>query len=544
MAQKSRTLNVWVVMLAMAGLAATVSAQTPAGQTAPAPQGPSATPQAAQDRYVVGQAKPPEVPGRAVVGLTVDEAIQRALDQNIELKVARFNPQLTDYQIRQTRAAYRPTLTETTSYRDATTLTSSTIDVSTSVSQRTLSSNTSVAQSLPFNGMTYNFSFQTNRGQSTSPTATRPLSYGSTLSFNVTQPILRNFRTDNTRTTLLTQQITREINDIQLATSIANTIASVRNAYWDLRAAIENIEIQRRAVALATTLVEQNRTKVEIGTMAQIDIIQAESQQANAELSLVNAESTWRTAEMTFKRLIAGGTDDEIFNATVNPTSVPSVAAQTVDLPGAVKNALDRRTDLLQSRKNIESAGLTIELLKNQVLPDLNLSGGYSVTGAGGNLYKATSNTLGSSLTLVSESGYFNSITGAFDQPTWNIQASFTYPLGQVAARANLARTRLQLEQTKTSLKASELTVTTDVTNAGLAVQNAYKSMMASQKARELAERQAEAEQTKFDVGMSTNFTVVQQQQALTSARLAELRSILTYVKALIEFERVQNVGR
>jgi outer membrane protein TolC len=165
------------------------------------------------------------------------------------------------------------------------------------------------------------------------------------------------------------------------------------------------------------------------------------------------------------------------------------------------------------------------------------------VTGAGGNLYRATSGSLTAS-TLVSESGYFDSIKNAFDQPTWNVQAQFSYPLGQVAAKANLARQRLAFEQSQTSIKSTELTVTTDVTNAGLAVQNAYKSLLASQKARELAERQAEAEQTKFDVGMSTNFTVVQQQQALTSARLAELRAILTYTKALIEFERIQSVGR
>lgn len=527
----------------MAGVAATASAQMVAGPSAPA-QGPAAAPQAAQDRYIVGQAKPPEVPGRSVVSLTLEEAIQRALDRNIDLKVQRFNPQLTDYQIQQTKATYRPTFNNTTRYNDATTLTTSALDVVPSVSNRTASSNTSVQQSMRFNGMSYTAGFNTNRVTSTNPTSTRPMSYSSSMSFSVTQPLLRNFKTDSTRTTLLTQQITREINDITLATSIANTIASVRNAYWDLRSAIENIEIQRRALALATTLVDQNKTKVEVGTMAQIDIIQAESQQANAELSLVNAESTWRTAEMTFKRLIAGGTEDDIFNATVNPTDLPSVAQTVVDINNAVKSALDRRTDLQTSRKQIDSANLNIELLKNQVLPDLNVTAGYSVAGSGGNLYKATSNTVGSALALVSEAGYFDSISGAFRQPTWNVQASFSYPLGQVAARANLARTRLQLEQTKTSLKASELTVTTDVTNAGLSVQNAYKSLLASQKAREYAERQAEAEQTKFDVGMSTNFTVVQQQQALTTARLTELRNTLAYIKALVEFERVQSVGR
>lgn len=546
MTQQLRTLHVWALTLALAGAATAADAQTASGPSAPKPQGPSAQaqPQTTADRYVVGQAKPPAVQGQQVLNLTLDEAIQRAIDRNIDLKVQRYNPQLTDYTIQQTKAGYMPTLTETTSFNDATALSSSTLDVSPTITTRRILSNTGLQQQLPWNGTSYNFSFQTNRTTSTSPTAVRPLQYGSTINFNVTQPLLRNFKIDATRNTLKTQQITREINDITLRTQIANTIASVRNAYWDLRSAIENIEIQRRAVALATTLVEQNRTKVEIGTMAQIDVITAESQQANAELSLVNAESTWRTAEMTFKKLIAGGTDDDIFKATVNPTDLPSIAQTNVDIPAAVRAALDQRTDLVTAKKQIESSELGIKLQENQVLPDLNLTAGYSVTGAGGNLYKASSSTIGSALTLVSEAGYLDSITGAFQQPTWNIQAAFTYPIGQAAQRANLARQRLAIEQSRTSLKSTELTVTTDVTNAGLSVQNAYKSLMASQKARELADRQAEAEQTKFDVGMSTNFTVVQQQQAQTSARLAELRALITYVKALIEFERVQSVGR
>jgi outer membrane protein TolC len=544
MTQKTRTINVWVLTLAMAGVAAGAFAQTP---PTPPPASAPGTPQAAPDRYIVGQAKPPEVPGQTMMNLSIDDAIQRALDRNIDLKVARYRPQLDDYSIRQTKAAYMPTFSETTSYRNSTQLTTNTTELSSQISTRNISSNFGVSQTTPWHGAQYNFSFQTNRQTTTSVTSTRPLNYGATFNLSATQPILRNFKIDNTRTTLKTQQITRDIDDINLKTSIANTIASVRNSYWDLRSAIENIEIQRRALALATTLVEQNRTKVEIGTMAQIDVITAESQQANAELNLVNAESSWRTAELNFKKLIAGGTDDDIFKATINPTDVPTIAQVSVDIPVAIQNALSQRTDLAAAKKTIESANLNIELLKNQVLPDLNLTASYAAQGAGGNLYRALQGTFvidPATSTLVTQAGYFDAITGSFQQPTWNFSAQFSYPLGQVAARANLARNRLSLEQQQTSLKATELTVSTDVANAGLAVQNAFKAMAASAKARELADRQAEAEQTKFDVGMSTNFTVVQQQQAQTSARLAELRAMITYVKALIEFERVQNVGR
>ncbi len=518
--------------LVMTGAAALASAQT----APPAPRTTAAGAQAAQDRYVVGQAKPPEV-GAPVLNLTLEDAIQRALDRNLDLKVQKLNPQISDYQLQQTRAFYRPTFSGTMRYNSQKQTNTSTLESASTVTTTGQIYNTSASLPVQWYGGNANVQFNNGRTFTNSTINSRNPNLSSNLQFSYTQPILHNFKTDATRTSLKTLEIARQISDVNLRTSLMNTVAQVRNAYWDLRAAIENIEIQRRAVDLARSFVDQNRTKVEVGTMAQIDVIQAESQQANAELSLVQAESTWRTAELTFKRLVAAGADDDAYKSTINPTDLPAVAAPTVDIPAAITTALAQRTDLVVQRKTLESSLLNIALLQNATLPDLNLVGGYTSAGVGGPTTKSG---------VVTPGGYSDALSQliGLETPTWNITANLTYPLGMAAAKANLARTRLTLEQSQTTLKAQELTVATDITNAGLQVQNAYKGLLASQKARELAERQADAEQTKFEVGMSTNFTVVQQQQAMTSARTAELRALLTYIKALIEFERLQNVGR
>ncbi len=125
------------------------------------------------------------------------------------------------------------------------------------------------------------------------------------------------------------------------------------------------------------------------------------------------------------------------------------------------------------------------------------------------------------------------------------MQFNFTYPLFMQAARGEL-RPRAAADRPVAwpQLQGAELTVTADVTNAGLAVENTYKQYQAAQKAREVAERNAEAEQTRFDVGMSTNYNVVQAQQNLTSQRLTELRAIISYLNAVAEFDRIQRVGR
>jgi outer membrane protein TolC len=142
-------------------------------------------------------------------------------------------------------------------------------------------------------------------------------------------------------------------------------------------------------------------------------------------------------------------------------------------------------------------------------------------------------------------SGYFDAlrnITG-FDAPTWTVGLQFAYPLGRSAQEANVARSRLSLDQSRANVKALELQIATEVTNAALTAQSSLESVQASAVARELSQKRLEAAQSKFEVGMATNFEVVQAQRDFTDARNNELRAILTYRKALVNFETVQVVG-
>jgi len=342
---------------------------------------------------------------------------------------------------------------------------------------------------------------------------------------------------DQTRNQLRTLAVQRQVVDIQLLSTIENTKASVRTAYWNLRQAIEQIEIQRRSLALAQRLFEDNRTKVEIGTLAPIETTTSETQVANAEQALLNAQIQWRTAELNLKRLLADGPDADVYRATINPVETAALSVQSVDIPAAVQRAIAERTDLTQARRNLEISQLNLELTQNSTKPQLDLQTGYNLSGQGGPLFQNG--------VLVTPGGYGQAVSAisGFDLPTWNVQFNFTYPLFMRAAKANLARAQLQLQQSVAQIQAQELTVSAQVTNAGLAVENTYKQFQAAQKAREVAERNADAEQTRFDVGMSTNYNVVQAQTNLTTQRLTELRAIISYLNAVAEFDRVQRVG-
>jgi outer membrane protein TolC len=560
-----RNATPWTLALAMAAMVATASAQqttpaapatgpaTPAPAQTPAAPAPSTTapatpaaqqappapaPNAAPDHYVVGEAVPTPRPGTTLLNLTLDQAMDMALENNLDLKAARMNPPGVDYQLAAARASFLPQLQGTYDYQNGKQINDSFLEGANILRTVNQTYNMAYTETMPWYGGRLQVNFNNTRGTTNSTNAIFNPSYRATLNFAYTQPLLQGFQIDQTRNQIRTLSVQRQIADIQLLTTIENTKASVRTAYWNLREAIEQIEIQQRALDLAERLFEDNKTKVEIGTLAPIDTVTPEAQVASAEQALLNAQINWRTAEINLQRLLATGPDDPIYQRTINPTERPQLSVQTVNIPEAVRTALAQRTDLVQAKRNIEVSQLNLEVTHDQLKPQLNLQAGYNTNGTGGPRLVQGTNTR-------TPGGYMDALNDALGlrAPTWNTQFTFVYPLFMRQAKANYARAQLQLQQSQAQLKASELTVSSSVTSAGLAVENSYKQYQAAQKNREAQERNAEAEQTRFDVGMSTNYNVVQAQNALTQARLTELQALISYLNAVAEFDRVQRVG-
>jgi outer membrane protein TolC len=139
---------------------------------------------------------------------------------------------------------------------------------------------------------------------------------------------------------------------------------------------------------------------------------------------------------------------------------------------------------------------------------------------------------------------FSNVLSDAFlgTYPSWTAGVTFSYPIGLSAEKATLARNQLQQRQENLSLQNLELQVTTQVRNAARAVQSNFKRVEATQKARQATERQLDAEQRKFGVGLSSSFELQQRQRDLAAARILELNAMLAYNRALIELERVQKI--
>jgi outer membrane protein len=490
----------------------------------------------------------PAVPEGPVVRISADEAVVRALERNLDIQVQRLNPQLLDLQVAGLWATYRPTLTSNLFTQSATQLPADQLAGGIGASANQISSDTArwvggLQKSFFRTGGQLTTNFTNQRLKTTQVTALRNPAYTSTFQAQYAQPLLRNFRTDQTRTTLLINQLQHQITDLNLRSTLTVTEASVRNAYWDLVFAIENIEAARRSLDLSTKLVEDNRMRVEIGTMAPIDIVQAQAEEATRHQALVTAVATRRTNELALKRLIVGGTDDDLWNATLEPTDRPASVPEAIDVEGALRNALANRADLTVARRSLEQNELAMRNLRNQTLPDLNLITTYNLQGRGGPLFERAG--VGGAVGNIVPGGYLDALRtlGNFTAPTWSVQLQFNYPLGQSQQEANFARARVQVSQTQAQIRQAELIIATEVYNAALNVQNAFEAVQASAVARELSDRRLEAAQSKFEVGMVNNFEVVQAQRDLADARTTELRNVLNYRKALVDFERAQLAG-
>ena len=479
------------------------------------------------------------------LNLTMEQAVAKALDQNISLTVERLNPQIQDLALAQIFAAYRPTLSSTLGNNWQRQQGTSQLSGGQNVETGQYTFNGGISQVLPWTGGTASLNFNNSHTETNSNNATLNPYYRSTFEMAVQQPLLRNFRIDSTRQQIETSRISRENSDVSLRAATINTVANTRNAYWDLVYTTQAVEAARQSLALAQKLVEDNRSRVEIGTMAPIDIVSAQAEEASRQLALVQAVANRQTAEIALKQLLVSGTSDPLWNATLNPTDRPPAAAgENINLEAALRNALEKRTDLQQARNNLRSSDVSMRYLRNQILPEVNLTASYASSGTGGTLLER-SRELGGAIINTYPGGYGDALAylRRLNFPTWNVRLQVSYPIGTSAADANLARAKVQYEQSKAQLRSAELRVATDITNAVLSVNNNLQQVQTSGASRELAQKRLEAAQSKFEVGMATNYEVVQAQRDLSDAQNAELRAILNYRKSVVDFQRLQETS-
>jgi|CXWL01.1.fsa_nt_gi outer membrane protein TolC len=490
---------------------------------------------------VSGQTPAPAPPDALTRRLSVEEAVRLALENNLGIQIARINPEIQDLTLAVTRASWAPTFT--TSFQDSSTDSPATSFLSggqEKTSDDRLTSSVGIQQALKRGG-NYSFGWDNSRSTTTNLFSNFSPQTRSALSLHVEQPLARNFGIDSIRQQLLVNQTSRDISDIDLQQTLATTTRSVRNAYWDLAYALTSLQVQQQSLELAQESLRNTQARVNIGTTPPIDIVEAESEVATRQEAVILAQSQIEEAEDTLRALIFNPSTPDFWTLRIEPSELPAFQPASVNVDAVVRSALERRTDLRQSRKTLEANDVTIRYFRNQILPDVTASVDYGVQGTGGTQFVRGAGFPGP-ITGQSTRGFGTVLGDIFTNafPAWTVALNVSYPLGHGTQEANLARARLQYSQAQTQIRSQELQVTSQVRSAARQVATNEQRVQTTRVSRELAERRLDAEQRKFAAGTSTSFIVFQVQRDLAQARNNELRAILDFNRSLVDLDTVQ----
>jgi outer membrane protein len=486
-------------------------------------------------------------PGEDVRPLTIDEAVRLALDNNLGIRIARFNPQVQDLSVALARSAWVPAFSTLIEGAGTTTPNSGFLSGASTGQNKTTTgrmlSNVGIVQQTPWGG-SYSVGWDSTRSTTTNVLSSFSPQLQSSLSLDIRQPLLRNFSIDNLRQQVILSEKDRDIADFGLQQTVATTSRAVRNAYWDLAYANASLVVQQQSLDLSRESLRETNARIQIGTTAPIDAVEAQAEVATRQQNVIVAEAQIETAQDNLRALIFNPSSPDFWTTRIAPTELPAFEPTAVDVDGAVRSALQNRTDLLQARKSLEAADINIKYYRNQTLPDVSAILDYGLTGLGGTPVLRSSSGIGIPVAVpLGTARNFGSVLGDLfgnQYPSWTLGLSISYPLGHSPQEANLAKAQLQTTQAETQLKNAELQVVTQVRNVARQVVTNERLIDSTRAARELAEQRLDAEQKKLAAGTSTNFLVFQAQRDLAQARNDELNAILAYNRAQIDFQTVQ----
>ncbi len=394
--------------------------------------------------------------------------------------------------------------------------------------------------------------------------------------FAVTQPLLNGFGRAVNNRYINVALITKKVVDYAFEQSLITDITAVQNDYWELVFARGNVDVQVRAVDLAQRLYDDNKRQVEVGTLAPIEIVRAEAQLATAQQSLITAQTAQRQQQSLLMSVISRNpVTPDLINVEIIPTDPVQTPPQIENLPlaDAVSEAVGKRPDVLESKTNIEADDINVRASRNGLLPALNLSGFVASTGLGGNssVFSSPTPVTNASTEIVGANGVplmvlnQNGVLGPIYEPTtsrqvigitpggvgpafsslftgkapeFEAQLSLNLPIRNRVAQADNARALLSQRQDQARLQQVINGVAVDVQTAQITLQEDRTAVVAAQKTRALQEETLDADQKKLQLGASTIFVVVTDQQALSVAAAAEVRAQVNLVEARVNFER------
>lgn len=506
------------------------------------------------------------------ISLTLRDALTMALENNRDIEVERLNVQMTDFDLAASRGFYDPALTASIFYDRRNTPVANPLAGGQNGGLLTdnVTGNMSLSQRLQHQGGLLQATFNNDRATTQNVFNAINPQFTSSLNISYTQPLWRNRVTDQGRRQILINKKKLDISDAQFRQRAIEIISQVQRAYWDLVFARRDYEIKSESVDLARTQLKHNERLVEAGSLAPADIISA-----RVELERRNDESeatidAIQRAENSLKSLMLQPVNSEEWQSELVPVETPQIdSTSQMPLPDAVRLAFQNRPEMEQYRLKGELNKIDLDFFRNQTKPQIDFVVNYGTVGVAGDPRREANFFTQSNLLLTQRVNDLSRLAGlpllpvndatplpAFiiggngqslanlfknDFRTWRVGLNINLPIRNRTALAQLGRAAAEGKQIDVQKQKLEQNIEVEVRNALQAVETSRRRVEAARNSRINAELQYQSEERKFDAGQSTNFFVLDRQNALSAARGRELKALTDYTKAVAELQRVMS---
>lgn len=518
------------------------------------------------------------------LNLTLQDAVALALENNLDIAVQRYTPWINEMNLLAARAGSRvnfdPNVTMNLNLVDQTIPVANplisgvgvTSAAASSLTQHSTVGNFGYSQGFA-PGTEVALTFNNNRTSSSASANVFNPSLSSTLGVSITQPLLNGFGFLPNERFIIEQKNNVKIGEWQFKTSVTNDITTTTDDYWNLVQARQQVNVEQQTVSVDETLYNNNQKQLQIGTMAPLDVLTAQSQLASDRQALIVAQTVQLEDETKLLNDITKNPQDSLLKGVEVVPTTPIPTTDTVGNPAledAVQQAWAARPELQQIALQLKNDDVEVKVTKNALLPTLNLVGQYSTTGLGG-VGKRTTITQGSLIPnpnapillngtavpgeFVGETPSTSTVTpvpggisDAWDSlihsrfPTFQVGLQMTLPIRNRVAQANNGIAQLNHRQEETLYQEQKNVIYLAVRNALIAVSQSRNAVAAASTARQLAQQTFEDEQKKYQLGSSDSYTVALRSRDLTLAETTELQDEINLVESIVALD--QAMGR
>jgi outer membrane protein TolC len=500
---------------------------------------------------------PEDVIGRSAT-ITLEEAVELALQHNLDLQVARVDPQLSEQQVREASGSFDPLLfADSTFGRDETPFASAFQSAfgtqGQAIMERRWTNQAGVQGVVPW-GIEYSSAYNVQQLETSSGITALYPEYRGVWTNELKIPLLKNLFHNDAYLAVRTSRIGRDISEEEFRRQLSDIVVRVEASYWELAAARAALRVAEKSMEAARNLLEQTKVRHQVGVVSKVEVTEAEAGLADREFEHIQARNRAERAEDELLLQILAP-EHLAYQTTSIQTQEPTFIEYQVDETAALERALANRPEIEAARRRVEDADVRLDHAWNQQLPELDVKASYNLNGLSGDQRFAAGSVVDPArdrdgdgdiepALVQSDFGFERGSEWAghdyFRNYGWGVGAMLSFPLGNETAESRYVQRKIEHRRVSTDLHRAEQQIVLDVRNSVRAVQDSMDGVRAAERRKVSEAERLRAEQERLRLGDSTPQEVLEIEEDLAEAERQEIFALQVYRTSITALERAQ----